>query len=151
MGLKYETGIATMIQFITMSALNIGTGAESVVTACRDKDADCFGNALLSLIFYLLVASWFGAVWFLGYMAQEQRSKRLAQVLILAELAILMVAMFNIKLNRADNGPFLSLATSLIDVGLAIWIIFLAFRLMRSGGRRITGSGRPRKRRRSIS
>lgn len=151
MGLKYETGIATMIQFITMSALNIGTGLESVVTACRKEDADCFGNALLSLIFYLLIASWFGAVWFLGYMAQERRSKRLAQLLILAELAILVVALFNIKLNRSDNGPLLSLATSLIDVGLTIWIIILAFRLMRSGGRRITSAARPRRRRSAIS
>lgn len=149
MRLKYETGVATLIQFVTLSALNIATGIGSVVDGCRAEEGDCLGNALLSLVFYVLIASWFGFVWFLGYTAQARRSKRLAQLLIGAELAILAVASFNIRLNRSNDGDILSLATSLIDVILALWVIFLAYRLMRSGGGRITG--RQRRRRRRIS
>lgn len=144
MRLKYETAIATLIQFVVLTLLNVGTGAESVVGSCRGGNPDCVSNMIVSLIFFLLLAGWFGFVWVLGYAAQERRSKRLAQLLILAEVAIAMVALFNAK-HHPDP---LSLATSVIDFFLSLWVIILAYRLMRSGGGRIVSHQRPRARQR---
>jgi hypothetical protein len=142
MKLKYETAIATLIQFVTLTILNVGTGVDSIVSTCRSSHSDCVSNMLVSLIFFLLTAAWFGFVWVLGYAAQDRRSKRLAQVLILVECLIAIVALFNAK----HHNDLLSLATSLVDIALAIWVIVLAFRLMRADGGRIVAKSRPRKR-----
>lgn len=134
MKLTYETATATLIQFIVLGLLNIANGLNSVITTCHRTGTDCVSNLLVSIIFFILVMIWFGFICFLGYMAQERRSKRFAQLLILAELMIVMVAYFNAR----HHTDFLSLATSLIDLVLALWIITLAFRLMRAKGKRIT-------------
>lgn len=143
MKLTYQTGVATLIQFVTLSLLGIANGINSSVTTCR-KGEDCIVNILLSMVFFILTALWFGAVWILGYFAQERRSKHLALLLIAAEGLIALIALFNAK----HHTDFLSLATSLIDLVLALWIILLAFRLWRSGGKRITSAQRPRQRHR---
>src|SRR5471030_3169441 len=119
MKLKYQTAIATLIQFIALVVLNIGTGTVSAVSACHANANDCVSNVILALMFYLLIAIWFGFVWILGFAAQERRSKRLAQLLIAAEVLIALVALFNA---RHHTDP-LSLLTSLIDFGLALWVI----------------------------
>jgi hypothetical protein len=146
MKLTYETSTATLIQFIVLGLLNIANGLDSIVTTCHHAGGDCVGNVFSSLIFYIFITGWFGVVFVLGYLAQERRSKRLAQLLIAAEALISLVALFNIKLNLRYHNGFLSLFTSLIDLALAIWIITLAYRLMRAGGKRITARHRPRHR-----
>lgn len=140
MRLKYETAIATLIQFIVLVFLNIGTGTVSVITTCHDNNGDCVSNMIVSLIFFLLITLWFGFIWILGYTAQERRSRRLAQALIIAEVMVVVVALFNA---RHHTDP-LSLITSLIDFGLGIWVIMLAYRLMKAGGARIVTKQRPR-------
>lgn len=142
MKLTYQTGIATLIQFITLSFLGMANGLNSIVTTCRNDGSDCINNVIVSIIFFILTATWFGAVWILGAAAQERRSKRLALVLIGAELLIAMVAYFNAR----HHTDALSLGTSLLDLALAFWIIFLAFRIVRSKGERITSGGRRRRR-----
>jgi hypothetical protein len=144
MKLKYETAIATLIQFVALTVLNVGTGADSIITTCHSHGSDCLSNTIVSLIFFLLAAAWFGFVWVLGYAAQERRSKRLSQLLIIVELMIGVVALFNAK----HHTDILSLLTSLTDLALVVWVISLAFRLMRADGGRITTKTRPRKRRR---
>jgi hypothetical protein len=146
MKLTYETATATLIQFIVLGLLNIANGLDSIVTTCHHAGGDCVGNIFSSLIFYILTVGWFGAVLVVGYAAQERRSKRLAQLLIAAEGFIGLVALFNVKLNLKYHSGFLSLGTSLADLLLAIWIITLAYRLMRAGGKRITPRNRSRKR-----
>jgi hypothetical protein len=148
MRLTYETATATLIQFIVLGLLNIANGLDSIVTTCHHTGGDCVGNIFSSLIFYILTVGWFGMVLVVGYAAQESRSKRLAQLLIAAEGLIGLVALFNIKLNLAYHSGFLSLGTSVVDLLLAIWIITLAYRLMRAGGKRITPRQRSRKRQR---
>jgi len=138
MKLTYQTGIATFIQFVTLSFLNIANGANSVVTTCRHDSTSCISNLIVSLIFFMLTVAWFAAVWLLGYTAQERRSRRLAQLLIAAEAFIALIAFFNAR----HHTDLLSLGTSLIDLALAFWIIFLAFRLMRAGGNRVVTRGR---------
>lgn len=146
MKLTYQTGVATLIQFITASLLSFANQVNSSVTTCRAGE-DCIVNILLAIMFFVLTALWFGAVWVLGYFAQERRSRKLAFLLIGAESLIALIALFNAQ-HYTDA---LGLATSVIDLILALWIIILALRLMRSGGKRITTSQRSRQRRHSIS
>jgi drug/metabolite transporter (DMT)-like permease len=146
--LTYQTAVATLIQFITLSFLGIANAMNSIVTTCRHDGHDCISNLIVSIIFFILTALWFGCVWILGTLAQERRSKRLALLLIGAEGIIAMIAYFNAR----HHTDALSLATSLIDLALALWIITLAFRLVRAKGERITsGSGQRRRRRRPAS
>lgn len=141
MKLKYQTAIATFIQFVTLTLLNVGTGAVSVVSTCHSHPRNCVTNLTASLIYFILLAMWLGCVWILGYLAQDRRSKRLAQTLIAAEAAIAVVALFNAQ-RRTDP---LSLLTSLIDFCLSIWVVVLAYRLIKSGGGRIVSRQPPRK------
>ena len=143
MKLTYQTGVATLVQFITLTFLGFANGVNSTVTSCR-KGEDCIVDILLAIVFFIITALWFGAVWILGYFAQERRSKHLALLLIGAEGLIVLVAMVNIK----GHTDILSLATSIIDTILALWIAVLAFRLMRSGGGRVVKGGRNRPRQR---
>ena len=134
MRLVYRTAIATLVQFAAMVLLGFANGVHSVVITCRDDSPNCTSNLLVSLIFFLLSCAWFGAIWVLGSMAQETRRKRLAQLLILLEIGVAMIALFNARHNSKDK---LSLFTSLVDLGLAAWVIVLAFKLSRSGTGRI--------------
>jgi uncharacterized membrane protein HdeD (DUF308 family) len=149
MRLTYETAVATLIQFILLSFLNIVNGIDSTVSSCRTDGGDCATNVIVSLVFYILIAAWFGGVWLLGSAAQEQRSKRLAQLLIAAELMVAAVAYFNIK--HRNPGDYLSLVISVIDLILAIWVITLAIRLIRAKGGRVVNKQRGRQRRHTIS
>jgi uncharacterized membrane protein len=146
--LTYQTAVATLIQFITLSFLGIANGLNSVVSTCRHDGTDCISNLIVSIIFFILTAAWFGAIWIIGAIAQERRSKKFAFILIGAEALIALVALFNAK----HHTDALGLATSVIDLLLALWIITLAFRLMMSGGARVvTGQHRRRQRRHTIS
>ncbi|HVC36718.1 MAG TPA: hypothetical protein VNE40_04750 [Candidatus Dormibacteraeota bacterium] len=133
MSLRYETGIATLSQFVIMSGLNLVNTVASSISGCSNASGDCVSNILLSLIYFLLIALWFGLLSIFGYAAQDRRSRKLAQILIAAEVLVATVSLFD-----ARHYPnILGLITSLIDFGLAIWIISLAFRLARANGGRV--------------
>lgn len=139
MKLKYQTGIATLIQFIALAVLAFANGVNSVVSTCHSDNGNCVSNLIVTLIFTIILVVWFGFIWVLGFTAQHQRSKRLSQLLIAIEAGVILVAAFNAK----HHTDWLSLATSFIDVALGLWVVFLAFRLMRSdGGRIVTGQRR---------
>lgn len=147
MKLRYETGTATLAQFIIMSFFGIAGAFDSSITTCQIEGKDCLFNAITSILFFILTALWFGAIWVLGYAAEERRSHRLAYVLIAVEGLVLLVATFN-----AQNHPnTLSLITSLLDIALALWVILLAFRISRAKGGRIVTSERARRRKHTIS
>jgi hypothetical protein len=139
MRFKQEVGIITLVQFITMCMLGIVNGLYSIIATCIKHD-ECISNAIVSIIYFLLLAVWFGFLWILGYSAQERRSKRLFQALIMAEGLVALVSLFNAK----HHPDFLGLFTSLVDFVLAVWIIILAWRLMRAGPGRATPSSRRR-------
>ena len=141
MKLTYQTAIATLIQFVAMSFLTFANEVNSVVTTCHSGN-DCGGNLITSLLFFLLVAIWFGTVWMLGYVTQQNRSKHLSRLLIVIELGIAVIALFDAK----HHTDILSLFTSLVDIALSIWIITLAFRLMRASGGRVVSRRRARQR-----
>jgi hypothetical protein len=144
--LTYQTAIATLIQFLLLSFLTLASQLVSVVSTCRADSGDCIGNLITSTILYLLVAIAFGAIWLIGYAAQSLRSRRLAQLLICIEGMVALVALFSVKLSLHGHKNIFGLVASFSILALAVWIITLAFRLMRSGGKRITGGQRQRRR-----
>lgn len=145
MRLTYETATAALIQFIVLGLLNIVDALQSIITTCHHPGADCVGNLLSSIIFYLLITCWFGAIFIIGFTAQERRSKRLAQLLICAELSVVVVASYNIKLDLSYHNGYLSLLTSCVDIVLSVWVISLAYRLIKAGGGRVVKRQRQKK------
>ncbi len=141
MRLNYHTGIATLVQFVVMTLLFLISGIESVASGCTRQGGDCIDSVFVSVVFFILAALWFGAIWVLGFAAQDKRSHRLAYILIAVELLVIMVATFNAR-NHTNT---LSLLTSLIDIALAVWVIVLAYKLSRSKGGRIMAGGRKRR------
>ena len=141
--LKYETGVATFIQFIVMSILNFVEQVISVVSACINQSNDCVSNSVSSISLVILAIIWFGFVWMVGFTAQDRRSRRLAKLLILGEIGIIGVEVFNIK---HPSGLF-GAVVSLVDIILAVWVITLAWRILKAKGGRVVISQRARKRR----
>jgi hypothetical protein len=138
MRLTYETGTGTLIQFIVLGVLNIATALQSIITTCAHSGTSCVGNLLSSVIYYVLIVCWFGIILTLGFTAQQGRNKRLAQLLICAELAVFVVAGYNIKLDHLGfHNGVLSLLTSCVDVVLSIWVMTLAYRLIKASGGRV--------------
>jgi len=145
MRLTYETGPATLIQFIVLAFLNILNAIYSIIATCSNGSnttANCATNALSSVVFYLLIVFWFGIISAVGFAAQNKRSKKMAQILIAVELSVLVVAAFNIKLGISNHNNALSMFTSLLDLILSAWIITLAYRLMKARGRRVVNRRR---------
>jgi hypothetical protein len=147
MKITYETGIASLVQFITISLLNIGTQVTSVITTCHSKSANCLTGAFSSTGYFMIIVIWFGIIWMIGYQAQKKRSRLLCLSLIFIEFLVAVIAYHNAK----HFPDILSLVTSIVDVALALWVIFLAIRLLRDRGGRIVGSERARKRRHAVT
>jgi Ca2+/Na+ antiporter len=144
MKIKYETGTATLVQFIALSLLGILNALNSIISTCHSAADECVTNAMLSTIFFMITVFFFAVIWVLGYTVQDRRSKRLAQLLIMVELLIMIVALFNAR----HHTDILSLFTSVLDFGLAVWVIVSAAILIKYGGKRVvTHRQRPRKRR----
>lgn len=144
MKLKYQTAVATLVQFITLSLLGIANALNSMVATCRHDSPNCFSNIMVSSVFFIITATWFAGIWILGYYAQERRSRRLAILLILVECMIGVIALFNAR----HHNDLLGLSTSIIDMILVVWVISLAFRLAISDGGRVA-THKARRRRRS--
>jgi hypothetical protein len=140
MKLRYETGIATMIQFICLELLGIPIVFIEIFSACHGHGSQCSTNAFLSPAVFLLKSLLYGFLGVLGYFAQARRSRRLAQLLVLCELFLLPLSAFNLK----HDTDYLTKITSALGAILAVWIIILAFRLARAKGGRIVKSSRSR-------
>lgn len=78
----------------------------------------------------------------LGYQTQEKRSKAVARLLVAAELAVFAIAGYNIHLGIVYHNGALSLFTSFFDFVMSVWVISLAFRLIRAGGGRVVNRRR---------
>lgn len=144
MRLRYETGPATIAQFIVLGFLNIANTINSIIATCRHgSGSDCATNALSSFAYYILIMIWFGIIVALGTLAQVRRNRRLAQLLILAEIAVFLVAGYNIKLGISYHNGALGLITSFVDLVLAFWVISLAYRLLKAGSGRVPARRQP--------
>lgn len=141
---KYRLSTIAFIQFIAMCFLGIANGVYSIISTCIQHD-DCVSNSLVSVVYWLLIAVWFGFLWILAYSAQDKRNKRFAQILIAAQSLVALVSAFNAK----HHPDIIGLITSITDLVLALWIILLAIRLLRAKGGRVVAkqTGQARRRR----
>lgn len=145
MKLTYQTGIATLIQLIVLSALTFISQIFSVVDTCTKDDGNCLGNLATSIILYLLVAIVFGSIWLIGLGAQHQRSKFWAWLLVCIEGFIALVSLFSIKLSLHTHKNILGITASLAIFAISVWTITLAYRVTRFENRRISGGRRRRR------
>jgi hypothetical protein len=144
MRFRYETGIITLIQFIVLSLLSLINSLNSIIGTCIHSSGQCIENMIPSILLFILITIWFGIVWVLGYAVQERRSRKLAVALMGAEFAIAVIALFSVK----HHSDWLSASTSAIDLFFALWVIFLALRLFRSGSGRVVAHSKGAQRRR---
>lgn len=149
MKLRYETGIAAMAQFLVMVLLNFVGAIVSSIASCHEATStySCVSDIGINLLYVILLAGWFGFIWILAYAAQDRRNHRLALILIGAEAMILAISLFNAK----HYPNILGLLTSLVDAAFALWVIWLAYKLTRAKGGRITATTGTGPRRRPIA
>lgn len=131
--LKYETSVITFVQFIAMSTLYFTINLGSIVATCTNGSNECLSNTISSITLSIIVVFAFALVWILGYLVQNLRSHRLAIMLIVIELGILVIEIFDAH----NSTSVISLITSTLDAVLAFWIITLAIRVYRAKGSRI--------------
>ena len=143
MKLTYQTGIAALIHLAVISVFNVVNGIDSSIRQCTNGSSDCVGNIITSMLYFMVITVWFVFLWILAAAAQDRRSRKLAFLLIGGEFMVFAVSMFNAQ----HHNNLLGLTTSLVDASLAVWVGWLAFRLFISGGGRVTGSARGRRRR----
>lgn len=144
MKITYETGIATLVQFVALSLLNIAYLVVSIVSTCHSKHDSCLTNSLSSILYFMLIVICFAVIWLIGFRAQSLRSRRLCILLIGIEFFVFVITLYDAK----GNKNLLGLLIDVINALLAVWVIALAIRLMRARGGRIVASERSRARRR---
>lgn len=137
MRLTYQTGVATLIQFILVSFFTLGSQTVSTISDCSKDGSNCIIKVITAIVFYIVVAVFFGIIWILGYTAQTRRSKRWTQLLICSEGFVFLLAAFSLKLNLHSRSTSGAVASFFMLV-MTTWILSLAFRLLRSGGARVT-------------
>lgn len=144
-----EVSIITFIQFVLLALLSLANALNSIISTCFSSSGQCVENMIPSIILFIMICVWFAYIWVLGYTVQERRTRKLTALLIGSEFIIAVVALFSVK----HHNDWLSLSTSLTDLLLALWVMFLAARIFLAGGGRVVtrhrvGRGRTRARRR---
>jgi hypothetical protein len=139
MRLRYETGIATLVQFVFGVGLSLIGGAASVINGCHGHAAaECASNTLVSLLLIIITATVLAAIAAFGYIAQERRSTRLALILIGIEGMAALFYLFDAK----QSLGLLERISNLISFVVAGWVVVIAVALAQSHGRRIVSGGR---------
>lgn len=142
MRLRYETGVATLVQFIIATAFGFLGGGASIITGCFGHGiGECVSNSLVSLILIILSVAWLGFLLTLGYVAQERRSWRFAATLICAEGLTALVYLFDLR----HTNSWLARFTNFISFLLAAWVIWLALQLVWYRGSRVVKTTRRRR------
>ena len=134
MHIRYETTLATLVQFVIGTSLTFVSGLASILGGCRNVGGvDCVSNTFVSLLLIILVIAGYGFLLALGYVAQDRRSSRLAVFLIVCELFAGLIFLFDAKqapslVERATNG---------LSFVIVLWVCWVAFNLYRARGARI--------------
>jgi len=132
--MHHQTSPATTIQFIIGCILAFVTGLSSIISSCYGTgNADCVSNTFVSLLVVLLMICGYGLLIILGYLAQAQRSGRLALLLIGMEACAGVIFLFDAK----QSPGLIDRAANLAAFALALWVAYIAFNLFRSGGARV--------------
>ena len=145
--LRSQTGTATFVQLAVVTFFVVLAGIGDMIKVC-DSATTCVANSFIWIIIIFMVALWFFILSGLGYAVQMKRSRRLAKLLIAAELftAFLAVMVFS-----HPSGP-LSLIGGLATFAIAIATAIMAFRVHQAKGGRVvnTTGGRQRRARKRL-
>ena len=131
--LKYETGVAATIQFIIISVLNVIDHISSSINQCLHGRGGCALDIVGNIVLFMIITVWFGALWLAGFAAQDRRSRRIAQFLILAEGLVFLYGLYETTRHTSILGTVIGLA----DLITSAYVAWLAFRLMRAKGGRV--------------
>lgn len=146
MKLRYQTATATFIQLAVMTLLVVLGGIMNLAKNCENS-SECVVNSFLWIIIAFMMACWYAALFAIGYFAQENRSYKLARLLIAGELFTAFIALMLVR----NPSSFYSGLGAIIALVFAVWIIILAYRLYKARGSRIpttrtSSANRPRRR-----
>jgi hypothetical protein len=146
--LRSQTGVATFVQLAAVTFFVVIAGVTDLVKNC-DVGSSCVANSFLWIIIVFMVALWFFILSGLGYAVQMKRSRRLAKLLILAELFTAGIAFMIVS---HPSGP-LSLIGGLVTLLIALGTALMAFRVHQAKGGRVvnTPGGRQRRARKRLS
>jgi len=134
MRIRYETGIATLVQFAVIAGLSFINGLASIISGCHSgATADCITNAFVSLVLIIMLIVGLGILLALGYAAQARRSARLAYILMAAEAFAAFIFLFDAK----QTPSIIERLTNFLSFAVSAWVIFVAWRLSRAKGGRI--------------
>ena len=132
--LKYETGIAATIQFIALTILDFISGVSTSVTQCVNGSGSCAGDVALAIFYFIVITVLFGILWLAGFAAQDRRSRRIAQALILAEGFVFLVGLYDFTKHRHS---LIGSLISLVEIITSVWIAWLALRIILARGGRV--------------
>ncbi len=132
--LKYETGVAATIQFISLTLLNLINGVSGSLNQCFSTNGSCVSSIALDTGYFLAITIWFGFLWLAGFATQDRRSRRIAQMLILAEGLVFLVGLYDFTKHRQS---IIGTLISLGEIITSLWVSYLAFRLILARGGRV--------------
>lgn len=139
--IRLQTGVTTFTQLVVGAGVSLLGGVVGIVGSCQNGAVDCVTNAFVSLILVLAVILVYGALFVLGYFAQERRGPRLAYLLIACEVLAALILLFDAK---HATSTFDRIA-NLILVCAALAVILSAWRqLQRTKRRRARHTARDR-------
>ena len=140
MKLRYETGIATLIQLAAVMFFIVANNVANLINDCFVQDRGCVEPAFVSIVIIFFTGLWFVFLSVIGFAAQDKRSHKLAKLLIAGEVFTALIAL---ALLRYPGTVFVALS-AIITIAAAVWISILAYRLSKAKGGRIVQ--RPRRR-----
>ena len=143
MRVRYETGVATLVQFAIGTILAILSGGASAIGGCiHQSGVDCATNTFVTLLLIILTAAILAALAIFGYTVQARRSPKLAYILIAVEVGAAVIYLFDAKQSPA----LIDRATNFLSFLVAAGVIWIAWQLARAKGGRIV-KPQPRHRR----
>jgi len=144
---RSQTGTATFIQLAVVTFFVVIAGVTDLFKNC-EVGTECVANSFLWIVIVFMVALWFFILSGLGYAVQMKRSRRLAKLLIAAEL---FTAFMAFMIFTHPSGP-LAFIGGLITCLIALATALMAFRVHQAKGGRVvnTPTGRQRRARRRV-
>lgn len=128
---NHNVSHATFIQAVVVIVLTAVNGVYSGLTSCLGADkADCTTNSVLAVILVILAIIWFGFLSAMSYAAWVRRTTAL--IVLFAALEAITGGVSAFDLIHFDNA--IGLITSLIDLLLALWVLYMTYHLFQLRG-----------------
>lgn len=124
---NHNVSHAAFVQAVVVVVLSAVNGVYSGLTSCFGSDQkDCATNSALAVVLVILAIVWFGFLAALAYAAWIRRTTSLIVLFIILEI-IVAGAIYVIDIRHHDN--VLGLITSIIDLLLTLWVLYMGVHL----------------------